>query len=66
MKIEQNLAKNENQLQKSPPRQIFDDFGLILRCLGEPKSTKNQEKSKPKKQSNPKSQKKKKKNGKKL
>ena len=52
MKIWQKLAKHENQLQKSPPRQIFDDFGLILGSLGEPGNTKNQQKSKPKKQQN--------------
>ena len=52
MKIWQKLAKHENQLEKSPPRQIFDDFGWILGSLGEPKSIKNQEKSKPKKQPN--------------
>ena len=66
MKLEQQLAKNENQLQTSLPRQIFDDFGLILGYLGEPKSTKNQEKSTPKKQPNFRSQKNTKQSGKKL
>ena len=52
MDICQKLAKHANQLQKSHPRQIFDDFGLIWGSLGEPQSTKNQEKSMPKKQAN--------------
>ena len=49
MKIWQKLAKHENQLQKSPPRQIFQDFGLILGSPGKLKITKNGKKSKPKK-----------------
>ena len=57
MKIEQQLAKNTNQLETSASRQIFYDFGLILGSLGDPKITKNQEKSKPKKQQNLRSQK---------
>ena len=57
MNIWQKLAKYENQLQKSPPRQMFEDFGLILGSLGEPRNTKHQQKSKPKKQQNFRSQK---------
>ena len=57
MKIEQKLAKNANLIEKSPPSQIFSDFGLILGSLGDPKITKNQEKSKAKKQPNLRSQK---------
>ena len=49
MNIWQKLAKHENQLQKSPPRQIFQDFGLILGSPGELKITKNSKKNKPKK-----------------
>ena len=40
MKIWQKLAKHENQLQKSPPRQNFQDLGLILGSAGELKITK--------------------------
>ena len=58
MKFEQKLAKNANQIEKSPPSQIFSDFGLILGSLGDPKITKNQETSKAKKQPNLRSQKK--------
>ena len=49
MKIEQKLAKNTNQVEKSPPRQIFYDFGLILGSLGDPKITKTKNKASQKK-----------------
>ena len=45
MEIWQKLAKHENQLQKSPPRQIFDDFGLILGPLASPKAPKIKKKA---------------------
>ena len=46
MKIMQKLAKNTNQVEKSPPSQIFYDFGLIWGSLGDLQITPNQEKSK--------------------
>ena len=49
MNIWQTLPKKWNSAKKYFPRQIFNEFGLILGSLGEPRNTKNQKKRKPKK-----------------